>query len=86
MVIPAFIVLFIPLLIGAKHLWFWSRRPSRSRKSDAASCSSTSALYLNHGILPRCRAAVYFAVLARPFASACEGLVAAPGRVGRIRR
>jgi len=58
MVIPLFIVLFIPLLIEAKHLWFWVQ-PAEPLSKEMRELLEHKRPYLNMGFFV-VRAAIYF--------------------------
>ena len=61
-VVPIFIVLFIPLLLGARHLWFWVA-PAEPVAKELAEKLAHKAVYLNMTSFTL-RAVVYFAIWA----------------------
>jgi len=58
-VLPLFLVLFIPLLLGAKHVWFWVAPPEPVSK-EMHELLEHKRPYLNLGFFA-VRAAIYFA-------------------------
>jgi hypothetical protein len=57
--IPIFIVLFIPLLLGARHIWFWVA-PHQPVSKEVHELLEHKRPYLNMGFFA-VRAAIYFA-------------------------
>ncbi|HYS09809.1 MAG TPA: hypothetical protein VEP66_13740 [Myxococcales bacterium] len=58
MVIPIFILLLIPLLLGAKHIWFWVQ-PAEPLPKEMRELLEHKRPYLNMGFF-LVRAAIYF--------------------------
>jgi hypothetical protein len=58
--VPLFALLFIPLLLGAKHVWFWVQPPP-GLPVEQAELLAHKAPYLNLGSFT-IRAVVYFAI------------------------
>ncbi len=59
--VPLFILLFIPLLLGAKQIWFWIDPPAQGLPKEMIALLQHKKPYLNSGFFT-VRAIIYFAV------------------------